>query len=136
MKKFFSILSFGVTRTDIFLAAGFLALAAAFLLALNLFARDTGNLYAAIYVDGELTQTAEFNRDAEDIEIRTARGFNLISVHPDGVAVTRADCPSGDCVRAGKIRGYGRSVCCLPHRLLIRIEADGEGDFDIDAVAR
>ena len=89
---------------------------------------------AAIYVDGELFASAVLRENAEDIEITTGYGTNVVSVYEDGAAVTYADCPSRECVRAGKASVPGGVIACLPHRLLVRIESEIQGD--IDAVAK
>ena len=89
---------------------------------------------AVIYLDGEVYATAPLLDDAGEIIIDAGRGVNVVTIYRDGAAVTDADCPSRDCVRAGKASRPGQSICCLPHRLLVRIETAGQGD--VDAAAR
>jgi hypothetical protein len=41
-----------------------------------------------------------------------------------------ADCPGGDCVRAGTIKNAGESVVCLPHKLTVRLTTESARETD------
>jgi len=120
-------------KADWLLIAGALA-AAALLLAATSVGGAREGLYAAVYVDGKFYASVPLTDKTETIDIITGYGSNTITVYPDGAAVTDADCPNGDCVRAGRIGGLNASVACLPHRLLLRLESDAERG--VDAVAK
>ena len=121
-------------KADLFFIAGALLLAAVIYFFVNYNNETSGGMRVVIYTDGEVYMTAELTDETEQIEIDAGRGINIVSIYPDGVEVAYADCPSRDCVRAGKIKRAGQSICCLPHRLLIRLE--NNGTEEVDAVAR
>lgn len=91
--------------------------------------RDTEDgLSAHIYLDGKLITVVSLEMDQEFVI--TNRYSNTITVRDGAIAVTGSDCPGGDCLRCGWIRGPGKSIVCLPNGLEIRIvSAKGDVDF-------
>ena len=124
-------------KTDLALILSVLAIAG-FFYALYYFTR-AGGTRVDIFIGGELYNSVALNGQSAEFLIDTGCGFNAVSIFSDengnGVAVSDADCPGRDCVRAGKITKRGQTIICLPHRLLVRIEADA-GEGEVDAVAR
>jgi hypothetical protein len=55
--------------------------------------------------------------------------FNEITAG-DGVRMTSADCPGGDCLRAGEIRRAGEAIVCVPHKLVVRLASPKKPDVD------
>lgn len=57
-------------------------------------------------------------------------GSNVICVSPEGIGITKADCPDQTCVKMG-MRSHGpQPIVCLPHKLTIRFTAqEGDADF-------
>ncbi len=53
-------------------------------------------------------------------------GFNLVEVQGLKVRVSDADCPDRVCVKRGWLTSPGDQAVCLPHRLVVRIEGDGD----------
>ena len=92
---------------------------------------DTGAKHAYIYMDGELYRTIELPHTDEsytvDVEI-TGGGHNTVLVEQDGVSMQSADCPDKLCVKRGKIRNGAYPIVCLPHRVVITMEGEGEAD--------
>jgi hypothetical protein len=78
---------------------------------------------------------------SEQLEKITAAGrtfgepgnFNEITFG-DGVRMTSADCPGGDCVRTGTIKNAGEVIVCVPHKLVIRLVSRQKPR--VDAVSR
>ncbi len=91
---------------------------------------ETGRT-AAVRVDGQLVMRISLEEDGE-YPIDTAYGHNLLAVEGGAIRVREADCPDGTCLREGAVSRAGRTLACLPHRLSVTIE--GEGEYD--AVAR
>ena len=91
--------------------------------------RDTEDeLSAHIYLDGKLITVVSLEMDQEFVI--TNRYSNTITVRDGAIAVTASDCPGGDCLHCGWIRGPGKSIVCLPNGLEIRIvSAKGDVDF-------
>lgn len=57
---------------------------------------------------------------------------NDITVGPDGICVSRADCPDQICVKQG-MRAHGPTpIVCLPHHLTIRFV--DQADDTLDAI--
>ena len=55
--------------------------------------------------------------------------FNEIATG-EGVRMVSADCPGGDCLRAGEIRKNGEMIVCVPHRLVIRLVSSQRPETD------
>ena len=123
-----------MTRADVLIAFIVLIAAAVLMFAFGIRKPEAAELRAVIYIDGEIYDIADLPEYPEEILINGGRGANTVTVYPDGVAVTAADCPSLDCVRMGKIQYVNQSIICLPHRILVRLETDARGD--VDAVAK
>lgn len=60
------------------------------------------------------------------VTVATAEGKNTIVVEGGKVRVESADCPNQDCVHQGEISQAGQQIVCLPHKLVVSIESDGE----------
>jgi hypothetical protein len=108
--------------------------------ALLLFSRHgerqaTGRLHAEIYAAGQLTQTVALAEEAPR-ELALADGKIILSVERDGVAVSRADCPSQTCVHTGKITLPGQLICCLPNRVIIKLIGDRGPGQEVDVIAQ
>lgn len=112
---------------DALAVLGILALAVAVFL-LFLPRNTTDDLSAHIYLDGKLITVVSLEMDQEFVI--TNRYSNTITVRDGAIAVTGSDCPGGDCLHCGWIRGPGKSIVCLPNGLEIRIvSAKGDVDF-------
>ena len=55
--------------------------------------------------------------------------FNEIAIG-EGVRMVSADCPGGDCLRAGEIKKSGELIICVPNKLLIRLVSSQKGGID------
>ncbi len=52
---------------------------------------------------------------------------NVIIVIQDGsVRIKDSDCADKTCINTGNIDNSGEIICCLPNRLLVRIETDSK----------
>ncbi len=78
-----------------------------------------------ISVDGEVYGTYSLSED-RDIDLGTG---NIVSIEDGSVHMKSATCRGQDCVREGSISKPGRTIVCLPHKVLIEIEG-GEDEFD------
>ena len=52
----------------------------------------------------------------------------------EGLRMISADCPGGDCLRAGEIKKNGEMIVCVPNRLAIRLVSSQRPE--VDAVSR
>ena len=86
-----------------------------------------------IYQEKEKTAAYPLAENKE-IEICDADGESNRLVIDGGEAwIAEADCPDGLCMKQGRISKEGQSIICLPHKLVVVIEAGKASD--VDAVA-
>ena len=85
-----------------------------------------------IYQDGKLYESLDLNKDASlRIMSFDGEGYNIVTVK-DGMAyVSEADCPDGLCMKQGVISKNGQTICCLPHRLELRVKSHVKSDIDV-----
>ena len=96
--------------------------AAAFLLA----QQQTEGCIARIEQNGRVIRTVDLRGVTAPYELVLEAedgGYNTVQVSPGSIAVIAADCPDGICVAHGAISKSGDPIVCLPHRLIITIEA-------------
>ncbi len=90
------------------------------------------NRVANVMVDGKLFRTVKLTEEAQTVEIRTERGYNILKVHDYGIEMYDADCPDKICLGFGFITLPKQTIVCLPHRVLVEI-ASVSGEDDVDA---
>ena len=81
---------------------------------------------ASIYVDGELYESIPLYQVTTSYNITIASpngGYNTIHVEPGGISIQSADCPDQICVKQGIIRNSLLPITCLPHSLVIELNA-------------
>lgn len=83
---------------------------------------------ATLWVDGELYRTVDLSAVAMpyEFDVTTEYGTNTVRVTQGGIAVVWSDCPEQLCVQQGEIDSSAIPITCLPHRLVIQIEEDGQ----------
>ena len=91
---------------------------------------------ASVRVDGQEVLRLDLSAvtGEQRREIRTEKGVNTVAVRPGAICVIDADCPDQVCVRQGWLTGGSAPIVCLPHRLVITLEAGGDEEAP-DAVA-
>ena len=90
----------------------------------------TGNAgEVQITVGGEIYETYSLSEEKE-IPIRVENGYNIVSISNGVVRVTEADCPDLLCVKMHSISKENQAICCLPHRVVVRIIEGNEGEED------
>lgn len=74
----------------------------------------------------------------EDVyELRQDDGsVNVIAVEDGAVYMREANCRDGLCIRQGRMRNGAKTIVCLPHKLVVRLEGDAPdgGDDDLDVI--
>lgn len=84
-------------------------------------------LSAHIYLRGELLTSIDLDAvtEAYSFTVETPEGgSNTIGIRPGAIAVLDADCPDKLCVLSGYTDSTLLPVICLPHGLVIRLEAE------------
>ncbi len=79
--------------------------------------------------DGEILYTIDLAEVDVPYTLTIPYGghYNVLTVSPDTIQVTEADCSSQVCVNHGPLLQAGAPITCLPHHLIISW-VDGEVD--------
>ena len=61
---------------------------------------------------------------------------NVIRVEDGAVFMEEANCRDGLCIRQGKMKNGAKTIVCLPHKVVVRLEGDApESDnSDLDVI--
>ena len=117
-----------MTKTDKIIFWSVLLSAVLFLLFSNMFFAKAGGGSIVIELSGK--EYARYGQAAlakpKTLEIKTEFGYNKIDVSNNGARVLESDCKDKQCI--GEIHKIGEMIVCLPHRLVVKIEGNGEVD--------
>lgn len=96
-------------------------------------AQNTRGEVAVITVDGDVFGTYSLD-EPQTISITDENGevTNTAVISDGEIYMDDADCPDKLCVKQGTIHGAGRSIICLPNRVVISVEGGGS---DYDSIA-
>jgi len=87
--------------------------------------KNNNNLYATIKVDGKIHNTIDLPTTSEEkFIIQTENGTNTILVNNNEINIVHADCKDELCVKQGSISKIGKTLICLPNKLIIEIKGD------------
>ena len=121
-------------KPDIALIAGFLAVAAAVWLAINLWPQS-GDL-VVIRLNGEIYEEVSLGQNKK-IEVRSKDGelLNIVEIQNDRVFVAYASCPDKLCEKHSPIDSgtYG-IIVCLPNRVSVEIKTNKSSDQIFDTI--
>ena len=123
-------------KKDIILIAAALVLAAA-LYAVSQLTLGTQAAQVVVTVGGEevlrrplaVSDTYEIAQENGDV--------NIIRVENGAVFMQEANCRDGLCIRQGKMKNAAKTIVCLPHELVVRLDGEPiqtpaeEDDLDI-----
>ena len=84
----------------------------------------------SVYQDGQLLASYPLTDDLTEAIPWEENGYNLLLIENGAASVTDATCPDQLCMRQRAISKNGESIICLPHRLVLQIEGEEEGDLD------
>lgn len=123
-------------RKDLLLAGAALLAALLLFLAGALLSRGEA-AYVVVTVDGREALRAPLSVD-ERYEFKQEDGsVNVLEVSGGAARMVEANCRDGLCIRQGATRSAAKSIVCLPHKLVVRLESGGEaaqGGDDLDVV--
>ena len=74
---------------------------------------------------------------SDTYEIRQDDGsVNVIAVENGAVYMKEANCRDGLCIHQGKMKNAAKTIVCLPHKLVVRLEGDSapDGQDDLDVI--
>ncbi|WP_461205152.1 NusG domain II-containing protein [Clostridium sp. DL1XJH146] len=92
--------------------------------------KNSEELYAVIYLDGEIYKKVLLTEEEQIIELDTSYGQNEIHVYNYGVEMHKADCPDQVCVKTGFINKVGNRVVCLPNKVYVEIVGEAVPEVD------
>jgi hypothetical protein len=96
---------------------------------------DHSQYVAVISVDNETVKeiTLTDNKGIETFDITQPNGdSNTIEVRDNRIRIKGATCPDQVCVRTGFISKPGKTIVCLPHKVVIEIHSiDGHTNDEI-----
>jgi len=87
---------------------------------------------AYIYQNNRLF--GEYRLDHEQVILigDLARPDMRIEIKGGAIRVAESDCPKGICKQAGWVRTPGRSIMCVPNRVLIQLKGQSK-DYDAES---
>lgn len=94
-----------------------------------LFFKKSSPAKVTVTVAGEKTQEFPLDKDIET-KIETENGYNVLKIEDGKADIISADCYSNDCVHQRKISKNGEMIVCLPHKLVVAITSNTEGEND------
>lgn len=114
-------------RLDLILIAGVLVLAGIIYLVFLGSAEDGGK--AVITVDGQVVQELPLDEDTT-YQVDTPEVYNIVEIKDGWADVIEADCRDGLCADQKRIHKTGETIVCLPHKMVVTIEAGTENTVD------
>ncbi len=97
--------------------------------------RQPGNR-VQVAIDGK--EYGSWSLDEDRIISIEERGFhNTLQIRDGKASMREADCPDKICVHHKPVCYGGESIICLPHKLVVSVEAGQDGEeSSIDAVSK
>jgi len=114
-----------LTVPDLLLIAALLALPGWALVTSWRAAREQPVAY--IYHNNRLFGAYQLDRDQVVVIGDPARPDMKIEVKDGRIRVAESDCPKGVCKHAGWVRTPGRSIICVPNKVLIELRGERRG---------
>jgi len=111
-----------LTVLDVLLIAALLALPGWALVRSWRAAREQPVAY--IYQNNRLLGAYQLDRDQVIVIGDKARPDMRIEIKAGAIRVAESDCPKGVCKQAGWVRTSGRSIVCVPNKVLIELRGE------------
>ena len=106
---------------DVILIASLLVLSLSVFL-ITLLSREEGAV-AVVSVDGAVVAEYPLSRDGE---YSLNGGTNILAIKDGAAFMKDADCPDKICIHQKKKSKTGERIVCLPNRVMVEIEGEGE----------
>ena len=82
---------------------------------------------AYIYQNNRLLGAFQLDREQTILVGDKARPDMKIEIKNGAIRVAESDCPKGICKQAGWVRTPGRTIMCVPNRVLIQLKGEQKG---------
>jgi len=116
-----------VTVLDVLLIAALLALPGWALVKSWRSARSHAVAYIYIYRNNRLLGVYQLDRDQVIFVGDKARPDMTLEIKNGAIRVAESDCPKGVCKQMGWVRTPGRSIVCVPNKVLIELRGARRG---------
>lgn len=80
-------------------------------------------LVAKVTHNSEVVAVLPLDQNTRQVIESDDGSLNTVVVQDGGVHIEDANCAGGDCMKQGTIDSVGRLLVCLPHKLIVEIEA-------------
>jgi hypothetical protein len=91
-----------------------------------------GKPVARVSHDNRLVGEYQLDHDQTITIGDKAKPDMTIEIRNGAIRVAESDCPKGICKQAGWVRTPGRSIMCVPNRVLIQIKGEAR-DYDAES---
>ena len=90
--------------------------------------QSSTNVTAVVTHDGQAVYRIKLtgHHGVTHFHYRNGDDINEIVVTDETIAITDANCGDQACVRQGKISKPGKTIVCLPHKLLVSIKSSDD----------
>lgn len=120
-----------MNRRDFYVIGIILALAGILFL---LFQKSSSGNSVQITCDGQVFGQYSL-KENQEIEVATKYGRNVVVIEQGSVFVKESDCKDHYCEKQGHLETVGRSLICLPHKLVVEIVGETEKQSEVDSIA-
>ena len=124
-------------RRDLILIACALALSGA-LYAFSQLTLGTKASNVVVTVDGSEVLRRPLAMEDSYVVEREDGSRNVIRVEGGAVYMQEANCRDGLCIRQGRMKNAAKTIVCLPHKLVVRLEGDTQpvGGDELDVIVQ
>ena len=124
-------------RRDLILIACALALSGA-LYAVSQLTLGTKASNVVVTVDGSEVLRRPLAMEDSYVVEQADGSRNVIRVEGGAVYMQEANCRDGLCIRQGRMKNAAKTIVCLPHKLVVRLEGDTQpvGGDELDVIVQ
>ena len=124
-------------KRDLILIACALLLAGA-LYALSQLSLGTKASSVVVTVDGSEVLRRPLAMEDSYVVEQADGSRNVIRVEGGAVYMQEANCRDGLCIRQGRMKNAAKTIVCLPHKLVVRLEGDTQpvGGDELDVIVQ
>ena len=124
-------------RRDLILIACARALAGA-LYAFSQLTLGTKASNVVVTVDGSEVLRRPLAMEDSYVVEQSDGSRNVIRVEGGAVYMQEANCRDGLCIRQGRMKNAAKTIVCLPHKLVVRLEGDTQpvGGDELDVIVQ
>lgn len=88
-----------------------------------------------IWQNNTLIKSLDIKKNQSFVVEGENHSYNEVIIKDGQVWIGETDCPNKDCVRQGKISLNGQQLVCLPHKIVVEINHESEGEI-LDGISK